>query len=280
VEDGDVRTGIEGLYGYRESFACVKFYVPKSGTKIKTEIILHMNEASKMVKLSFNTINGEFIGQTAFGTEMLSMEGKANVFQKFSAISDNDDAFIIINDGIYGGDYDKGQFNQVLLRTTGYSAHPLPVFLPEENLDGSDGGMRYLMPDNRYLKHIDMGVREFSFEFYGDKNTQLADYNSAIFNEKPYALCYFPSGDGKKSESFIIMNNKTITLSAFKKAYDNKGYIIRLYNSLMCENKTSIKISCINLEKDITFKKFEVKTFRVDSENNIFEETDLIERMI
>ncbi len=280
VEDGDVRTVVEGLYGYKKSFACVKFYIPKSGTKVKIDVILHMSEASKMVKISFNTIKGKLSGQTAFGTETLPSDGNAAVFQKFSAVTNKDSAFVIVNDSTYGGDYQDGIFNQVLLRTAGYSAHPLPVYLPEENLDGDDGGIRFLMPDNRYLKHIDMGVRDFFFEFYGDKDISLADYNAAAFNEKPFALCFFPCGAGEKCGSFITIDNKTVTLSAFKKAYDEKGYIIRLYNSLSKDNKAVIKIPCLNTEKEIEFKKFEVKTFRIDNENGVFEETDLIERTL
>lgn len=278
VEDGDVRTVVEGIYGYNKSFACVKFYIPKKGKNIKTDVVLYMNDANKMVKLSFNTIEGQFIGQTAFGTEVLSNDGMAEPFQKFSGVKNSENAFIIVNDGIYGGDYEKGVLNQSLLRTAGYSAHPLPVLLPEENLDGADEGMRFLMPRNRHLKHIDMGVREFSFEFYGDENENLADYTAAVFNEYPYALCFFPSGDGKKCGNFITIDNNAITLSAFKKSYDGNGYIIRLYNSLDKDTKTTLKITPLNMEKEINFGKFEVKTFRIIPETNSFKETDLIEK--
>ena len=93
------------------------------------------------------------------------------------------------------------------------------------------------MPEDRYMKHIDMGVSEFSFEFYGDKDIRLADYNAALFNEKPFALSFFPSGNGKKFGNFIEIDNKAVTMSAFKKTYDGKGFIVRLYNSSDKEKK-------------------------------------------
>ncbi|MBR5587183.1 MAG: alpha-mannosidase [Clostridia bacterium] len=277
VEDGDVRTVLEGIYGYNKSYATVRFFVPKKGTKIRVDVIVHMSEANKMIKLSFNTINGEFVGQTAFGTETLETEGKAAVFQKFSAVKNDDTAFVVVNDGTYSGDYEDGVLNQVLLRTAGYAAHPLNELMWEEDPEGKSP-MRMYMPRDRYLKHIDMGVREFSFEFYGDKDTTLADYNAALFNEKPFALSFFPSGDGEKCGSFIEIDNKSVTLSAFKKAYDDNGYVIRLYNSAEKAEKVKLSIPCLGLEKDLEFGKFEVKTFRIDPETKTFEETDIIER--
>lgn len=279
IEDGDVRTVFEGVYGYKNSFAQVKFFVPKKGKNIKIDVLLHMSEVNKMVKLSFNTINGEFIGQTAFGTETLPKEGKAATFQKFSAVKNNESAFVVVNESTYSGDYDNGVFNQVLLRTAGYAAHPIPKYLPEDNmLQGEEETLRLIMPRDRYLKHIDMGVREFSFEFYGDKDIGLADYNAALFNEKPVALSFFPSGKGEKCGNFITLDNKAVTMSAFKKAYDNNGFIVRLYNSSSEIEKVNISVTPMKLTKEITFGKFEVKTFRIEPQSGIFKETDIIER--
>ncbi|MBE6688353.1 MAG: alpha-mannosidase [Ruminococcaceae bacterium] len=278
IEDGDVRTVIEGLYGYKTSFASVRFFIPKKGNAVKVDVVLHMNEANKMVRLAFNTIDGEFMGQTAFGTENLPTDGSPAVFQKFCAVKNSDGAFIISNDGSYSGSYENGALTQTLVRTPIYSAHPISLRSYEEDPNCTE--LRRLAPNDRYMKHIDMGVREFSFEFCGDKDISLADFNAAVFNEKPYALCFFPCGDGEKCSSFITIDNKAVTLSAFKKAYDSNGYIIRLYNSSDKAQKVSVKISCIGTDKDITFGKFEVKTFRVDTATGSFEETDMIERPV
>ncbi len=265
TEDGDVRTVVEGLYGYNHSFANIKYYIPKRGSAIRVDVTLHMSEANKMVKLSFNTIDGEFMGQTAFGTEGLPMEGKAAVFQKYCAVKSADATFIISNNGTYSGDFENGVLNQTLLRTSGYSAYPFDDIKAYE-------------PSDRYMKHIDMGVREFSFEFYGDKDIKSADFNACVFNEKPVALSFFPSGEGKKCGSFITIDNKSVTMSAFKKAHNDNGYIIRLYNSSPQDETASIKIPCLNIDKNISFGKYEIKTFRINSE--IFEETDIIERKL
>lgn len=270
TEDGDVRTVVEGIYGYGNSFARIKYYIPKKGVHVQTDVTLHMSEASKMVKLSFNTIDGEFVGQTAFGTEKLADGGKAAVFQKFCAVKNADAAFVVSNDGSYSGDYKNGVLNQVLLRTAAYSAHPL-------NRDGKD---RKILPDSRYMDRMDMGKREFSFEFYGDKDVSMADYNALVFNEKPVALSFFPCGDGEKCGTFITIDNKAVTMSAFKKAYDDNGYIIRLYNSSANEEKIDLDIMCLGIKKEISFGKYEVKTFRVVPETGEFAETDIIERPV
>ena len=286
VEDGDVRTVFEGVYGYNDSYAVVRYFVPKQGKNIRVDIILHMSEANKMVKLGFRTIQGEFLGQTAFGTEKLPMGGLPAVFQKYSAVKNEESAFVLINEGSYSGDYDNGALNQVLLRTAGYASHPLHLLgyadpasekLTEEEKKDL-GKLRQFMPRDRYLKHMDMGVREFSFEFFGDRDLRLADYHAAVFNEKPFALSFFPCGDGEKCGNFITIDNKSVTLSAFKKAYDDKGYIIRLYNSSDRAETAGLTVTPLHMKKELSFGKFEVKTFRIDTEAKTFTETDLIER--
>lgn len=280
IEEGEVRTVLEGVYGYKNSFAQVRYYVPKKGKNVKIDIVLHMSEANKMIKLSFNTIKGEFIGQTAFGTETLPKEGKAATFQKFCAVKNDDAAFVIVNDSTYSGDYEDGKLNQVLLRTPGYSAHPIPKYLPEDNqIKGEEeDSLRQTMPNDRYMKHIDMGISEFSFGFYGDKDSSLADYNAAIFNEQPFALSFFPSGVGKACGGFIEIDNKAVTMSAFKKAYDDNGFIARLYNSSENVEKVALKILPLNIEKEVEFGRFEVKTFRIDTLGGLIKETDIMER--
>lgn len=284
VEDGDVRTVFEGLYGYNNSFAVVRYFVPKQGKNIRVDVILHMAEANKMIKLGFRTIKGTFLGQTAFGTEELVQEGLPAVFQKFSAVQNDSAAFVLINDGSYSGDYDSGALNQVLLRTAGYATHPLPLLgypdpqtLTEEEKKDL-GKKRMFMPKDRYLKHMDMGIREFSFEFYGDRDIRLADYHAAVFNEKPFAVSFFPSGNGEKCGNFITIDNKSVTMSAFKKAYDDNGYIVRLYNSSDRAETAKIAITPFDMKQEVTFGKYEVKTFRIDTDRKYFTETDFLER--
>lgn len=282
AEDGDVRTIFEGLYGYNRSYAVVQFGVPKRGKNITIDVTLHMADANKMVKLSFNTIQGQFSGQTAFGTEDLPMEGKAAVFQKFSAVQNGESAFVVVNDGTYSGDYENGTFNQVLLRTAGYAAHPLAITRTIDNAnltpDEKATNMREIIPKSRYMQRIDMGVRKFSFSFYGDRDIRLADYYAAVFNGKPFALSFFPSGDGEKCGNFITIDNKAVTMSAFKKAYDGNGYIVRLYNSSNQEETVTVDITPLQMQQTLTFGKYEVKTFRINVENTTFTETDLLER--
>ena len=66
-------------------------------------------------------------------------------------------------------------------------------------------------------------------------------------------------------------------MSAFKKAYDDNGYIVRLYNSSDREETARLEISPLHMVEKLTFGKFEVKTFRIDTEKKTFVETNLIE---
>lgn len=274
IEDGDVRTVIEGVFKYNNSFSVIQYKLPKAGTEIELEMKVFWNEKNKMLKLSIptNLFDADYIGQVMYGNEILKSNKDEVVSQRWVGLFSKRQgkAVTIINNGTYGSDCYNGKINISLLRSSGYSALPI--------LD------RPMMKDDRFSDRIDQGERTFKFWLnFGNLQDRYKniDKEALIHNEKPYILSYYPSGTGKKFTSKLELLNDSIQLTTFKRSEFNENYIIRLFNPLNIKNETGIKIN--NLLNDIyyiSFNPYEIKSYELDIKEKKLHETDLMENRI
>lgn len=273
IEDGPVRSTVEAMLKYNKSFICQTYRLPKEGTEIEINTRVYWNEKNKMLKLSIPTVleDGRYLGQTAYGIQELPCEGSEAVSQKWVAVvSENKDcAVTCINDGIYGSDFMRGEIRLSLLRSPGYCAHPI------DN--------RPIVPDDRFLPRIDQGERVFTFWFNAGvpaKRINAVDREALIHSEKPFALSFFPSGDGKKPEELIRLEDDVVQMSAFKKAEHSNDYIIRLFEPTGQSRCTVIDIPVLGIREEIKLGRFEIKTLKLNPEGKKLIEVDLMERKL
>lgn len=270
IEDGDVRAVVEAVFSYGNSFICQTYKLPKHGTEVEIETRVHWNEKSKMLKLSIPTVfeAGKCLGQVAFGVEELPDNGDEAAAQKWAGVfsEKNGHAVTCINNGTYGVDFKDGEMRVSLLRSPGYSAHPLDD--------------RAIMLQDRYSPRIDQGERIFSFWLNGGKLEERLthiDREALVHNEKPYALSFYPSGEGTKAYALAELKDDTVQVTAFKKAEANDGYIIRLFEPTGQERNTLLSIPIIGLEQQVNLKKFEIKTLKLDFKAGTLMEVDMME---
>ena len=253
IEDGDVQTIIEAVFGYKNSYAAVKYILGENG-ELKIDVRVNWGEKQRLLRLNIPTSlkNSVCIGEQPYGEEALKDDFEENVSQKYIAVSDNQDTLIAINNGIHGSCFDSksGTLKYTLLRSASYCAHPLDD--------------RVVMPQDRYMPYIDQGERDFSFMFSVGKNDvikPLASRKAQHFNMKPMALSFYPTGVGKSSASPIMLSGTdVITINAFKKADCGDGYIIRLFNPTPDAQKCTL--SFYDAKMPIEFGKYEIKTIR------------------
>ena len=161
----------------------------------------------------------------------------------------------IINKGTYGGSSKDGCVSISLLRTPVFSAHPIK---------------ERPIADNRLNhNHIDIGEREFEYRLTADAS--YIDKDAEMFNQPPYSLSFFPSGDGIKKETELSLSNENIIMTAYKALTDDKK-LIRLFNSLGTDTKAKL----INNDNsfEIVFAAYEVKTMILT--DNSLRETDML----
>ena len=100
-----------------------------------------------------------------------------------------------------------------------------------------------------------MGERDFEFRITAD--TEHIDYAAEEFNMQPFALSFFPSGDGERNKTEINIDNKDIIMT--RCALDGKGnLLIRIYNT--SEAPADAEVTVDNNKFCAKFAPFEIKT--------------------
>lgn len=270
IEDGEVRTVVEAVLRYGRSAICLIYKLPKRGTEIEVQLRAYWNEKDKMLKLSVPTVfaDGNYRGQTAFGVSELPNDGDEAVAQKWVAVESPETgrALTCINDGIYGSDCRSGEIRLSLLRGAGYCAHPI--------LD------RSILVQDRFLPRMDQGERCYTIWLNAgelDERRRLVDREAIVRNEKPFALSFFPSGDGENKGTFLKLDDDAVQLSAFKQEERGDGYIVRLFEPTGIERTTVLSVPPLGLRKEVSLNGFECKTFRIDARGRTISETPLCE---
>ena len=268
IEDGDVQTIIEAVFGYKNSFAVVKYILGENG-ELKIDVRVNWGEKQRMLRLNIPTTlkDSVCVGEQPYGEEQLKDDFEENVSQKFIYVSDSSNTLAAINNGIYASCFDSktGNLKYTLLRSASYCAHPVDD--------------RVVMPQDRYMPYIEQGERDFSFMFCVGKKAELKPSiarKAQHFNMKPMALSFYPTGIGKLPASPLkLTDTDCITVNAFKKADVGEGYIIRLFNPT--ETDKTCKLCFYDKETTVSFGKYEIKTIRFDGN---FSETDLMEGLL
>lgn len=271
IEDGPVQRVVEAVLGYGDSCICLRYKLPKQGTEIEIECRVFWNEKDRMLKLSIPTPDARATcqGQTAFGVETLAGDGNEKTAQQWVAVvtADARNALTCINDGTYGLDFMKGELRLSLLRSAGYSVHPID--------------RRPMLPHDRFSPRIDQGERMFRFWLNGEKTKErLASVTreAMVKNESPMVLSFFPSGNGKAVLPLATVSDPAVQLVAAKKAEKGNALILRLFETTGRQRTFTITAPVVKLKKKITLQGFEIKTLRMDPRKRIWPETDLMEQ--
>jgi len=270
VEDGAVRTVIEAVLAYRQSSICITYKLPKQGSEVEVQLRVYWNEKDKMLKLSIPTVlkSGAYRGQTAFGIHDLAGNGQECVSHKWVCVEcgDSNQVVTCINNGIYGSDYEAGEIRLSLLRSSGYCAHPIYD--------------RPILAQDRFSPRMDQGERSYSFWLNAgraEERLPFLDREATVRGEAPYALSFFPSGEGGLCGTAIELEDGSIQLSAFKKEERGDGYILRLFEPTGEPRSTFVSIPRLGIREEIRMNGFEIITMRLDPAAGTLSRSNLCE---
>ena len=271
IEEGDARLVVEALFRYNDSFAILHYKIPKQGSEIELALRVHWNEKSKMLKLAVPTVwqDAACCGQVAYGIQDFPTTGRENVSQKWLATYSKQEerSITVINEGSYGSDCADGELRLSLLRAPAYSAHPIAE--------------RPLVMQDRYTPRIDQGERLFRFWLTpGPRMDRFehVDREALVHNEVPFALSFFPPGSGTLPKTGVTLSDKTVQMTALKKAEQSENFVIRLFEPTGVARTTTLTIPLLDMKQEVHLGGFEVKTFILDPIAKMLTETDLLER--
>ena len=263
IEDGAVRCVVEAVFGYEDSRAVIRYKLSRCVRQIDMDIRVINLTKTKMIKLRLPQALPDAAPalEVAFGEEPMKDNGKECVGHTYLTVTGSDGARLnILNRGIYGSSFDRdsGNIYLTLLRSPGYTAHPL-------------GPDRPVMPTDRWSEHMEQGERQFAVRLTagsaGDSSVARA---GLAFNESPMVLSFFPSGEHAQSPApgavpYITLSgaDNAITMTALKHTADGKDTLIRLFNPTDIAASCTLSCPAASLYAEIAFTPFEVKTFRI-----------------
>lgn len=245
IEDGDIYLGVECFFKKENTRIRVEYDIYKTNPHIDIKVDVFAGDANKLIKLSLPVaIDGQYIGQTCFGTEPLYMDGRECVSQRFAAVKTGKTCLALINNVAYGSSFKDNEMSVSLIRTATYCAHPICD--------------RELIPTDRYVKKIDMAERNFSFRLTVANEDEL-ERLATEFCQKPYACNVFPiERDGKMSDFNLGIEDTNIVLVTMKKRYGKDSFILRLLNNSSEPKTTTLTVN--DAELTLNFGKYEAKT--------------------
>lgn len=269
IEDGEVRTTVEAVFGLHDSKAYIRYHIPKKGSCFDAEIGVHFQEKEKYLKAVLKTPEEyeAFHGQIMFGREELNKD-KETVSQKWTMAVDGaaDKALAVINNGIHGASYTGREFGITLLRSAGYTS--------------SDFIMGKALQEEQWAPRMEQGERFYHFRIQGGAAAEverMIDREALVFNEEPYGFSFCPPEEGEAAGQFITIDNPQVIVSAVKRAENFDGYILRVYESTGKSAKANIRMLDGRIDQEVSLGGFEVKTYKIDLAEGGLTETGLIE---
>ena len=265
IENGEVRTVIESVFGYGDSKAVIRYVMSKSAQQLDLDIRIMNADRKKLYKLSvpYAVQNVSAFAEVAFGEEPFRLQEDENVHQKYVRLEGNENQEIhVYNKGIYSSSLGDNRLLVSLMRSPSYCAHPI--------------GDTEILPQNRTSPYIEQGEREFSLRFAFGKQSRSDAIEAQIYNEKPTCLSFFPSGEETvKQSDGIRLDGGKIVLIAFKKAVKGNDYVLRLFNPTNQPESCHLISDTLRLNESLRFSAFEVKTLRLS--DGTLSEWDLME---
>ena len=243
IEKGDLLTTVESFYDTGKSDIRVAYTTYKDFDYVDVTVNVYWNDPGKGLKLEIPVKEiGRFIGQTSFGTQEYGQETE-ECSHRFVGVEKDGKVLTLFKDGTYGCSIEDGKLYIDLLNGSVYCAHPVDQ-LP-------------IIDEERFNYYIDLGRHTFTFRLQVCKEEEL-EKKATAFTQKPYALNFYPHGNGTKKEtSPIVLSNENITLSTLRKV-DVDTYMVRLINNFSAPAETTCTV--FDKTMNLSFGKYEVKT--------------------
>ena len=263
IEDGPLLRRIEAFFEKDNTKIRIEYTIYRQTVDLDVKVTVYFQEADKLLRLRIPTlIEGQLIGQTAFGTDTLFMNGKENVSHRFLAMRDGKNCLAIINNCQYASCYVDGNLYLSLLRGAGYCCHPI--------------SNRPLLPKDRYINRLDQREHTFNFRVTVAKEHEL-ERLAMEFNQPAFAVNAFPVSSEYDAavpmNMTVEVNNCNVVMTCLKQSVDGQRYIIRLFNNSSSDVKAELKVAQASLE--LSFSSYEVITAAYDGELSICAQMDI-----
>ncbi len=278
VERGPVRTVARVGYRFNESRLYQDFILYRDLKFLESKLLIDWREKHRILKFCFpvKLKNPKATYQTAYGFTERPVDGKEEPGHQWFDVTGQttnsrgnevEYGLTVANNGRYSFDVKDAEMRITVLRSAVF-AH------------GDFAGAK-LNPSHLY-RYMDQGIHAFSYRLFPHagplhkgKASRLADE----FNFHPLLLVHHNhSGSLPLTDSFVKSDAKNVITTVLKESEDNRGLILRCYETEGRTGRVKISLPKLNLSWQARLKPFEVKTYLIpDKKKSMVKEVNLIE---
>jgi alpha-mannosidase len=279
IEEGPIRKKIESVFTHNNSKIVMHTIAYSSWPVLEFKLRVHWNEERKRLKLNIptNFHKSEIYSEIPGGAIYRNSDGQEHVHGRWCLVEQNidgeDTAFALINDGQHGIDFLDGEIGLSVLRSAAYCHE-----------------QGYQLTKVPSVKYMDQGVHEIALLVTAGQSKMifnllngLADWLSA----PPVAYPHLPFGsnvknnvleDNKNGDFFSLLeiDPNNIRLLALKKSEMGDALIMRMMETIGKDTKAIINFYEPAVQINLVFKRFEIKTIRMEK-NGHWQEVGLID---
>ncbi len=256
IESGPLRAKLRVTNRYNRSVLRQDFIIYRDKPGIEVQVKLDWREQHKMLKLSFpvNVQQPKATYEIPYGYIERPVNGEEEPGQQWLDVSgilpangNRSYGLTLLNDAKYSFDVKHSDMRMTVVRGAIFADH----FGVRDDL----------------CEFMDQGVQEFKYALV----PHAGDWREADAAKKAYELnvppvhiieTYHKGSLPQKYEGIRVSANNVI-VTAFKKAEDGDGYIVRCYEAAGRADRAEIEIPMLNRKWTAEFGKCEIKTFRI-----------------
>lgn len=247
VESGPLRATVKAVSRYNDSTMTQYFSLIAGERRLRVRAECDWREKYKMLKLAFNTDVGEnprIFYEIPFGYFERPCDGEEENGHRYIVLTGSKRGMALLNDSRYSFSVKDSEMRMTIVRSPVFSDH---------------GG-----PRTSESVFTDQGLTKFEYELvpvspegdFAAVERMAAELNCPPVNiiENNHKGCLAPSG------SFVSVDADNVSITAFKRAEDDNGWIVRAYETAGRGAEAKISLPLLDEELNLSFGKFEVKT--------------------
>lgn len=254
IEDGDVRTVVEGLYTYASSSARITYALSKHSPVLDIDVTLYWNEKDALLRMRFpHAFNdADYTVQDMYGSKSIPEDESETVGHAWSLIRsfEKNSSMQILSDISYGYMANPHNLYANLLRSPAYTAHPLPN--------------RRILSNDRFSHRSGQGEWHFRFRVrFGTPATLTAncETETQAFLEMPDPLPLFSTSYDQPAYTPHPLRLTGATLTSMHPDISGEGFVVRLFNPLKAPCEATLEVE--GTSHSLTFGPFEIKSYRI-----------------
>ncbi len=262
AEGGPLRATVKVVSRYNNSTLTQYFSLEPDDDKLHVRAEIDWREKHKMLKLAWpmEVENPKAYYEIPFGVIEREPCGAEEPGLMWTAVKGDKGGFAIINNDTYSSSVEGSTIYHTIVRS--------PIY-------GDHGG-----PRTAESKFTEQGIRKFSYVFMPVSDSWAPVIKTARQLNKPLTFTFDTWHEGYLSDkpySSLRISEENIMLSACKRSEDNKGIILRLYETDGKETSVEITGDLLRVSLKTAFTPWSMKTFFLDDNKNEWREVLITE---